>query len=917
MKRKIFHSILLVLLAIGLPACSTKKNTRGSRFYQAFTTRYNVYFNGNEHYKEQLQSMEKSYEDNFTEQVIYMHPAEAYNNPQDPQPSADFERTIEKCQKAIQLHSIKKKPKRNQKKMGDPAYKAYLKRDEYNPFIHNAWRLMGRAQYYKGDFLGAAATFLYITRHFTWKPELVAEAQIWQARCYVALDWLYEAEDVLFKVNNDKLPDSQVAWYETVYADYLIKKGEHKQAIPYLQKAIKNEPHKIQRSRMNFLLGQLYILTGEKALAYEAFEKVIKSSPPYRMEFNARIKQTEVFTGKNYEKVVKRLRKMTKRDRNKEYLNQLYYAIGNIYLTHQDTVNAIKNYQLAAKNSTRNGVDKAVNQITLGNLFFEQHRYVEAQPCYAEALPQLKESYPDYTRLSRRSEVLDELVVYAQNVDLQDSLQTLAKMPEKERDAAIQKIIDDLIKQEKEEAENQRREEYLAQQEGAGLLNSNNQPSSGMNLSGDKSWYFYNTTLVASGKSEFQKKWGSRKLEDDWRRRNKAGFSMDDFTASGTNEDADSPDNDEPGEENSPTEEEMAAANDPKKPEYYLKQLPLTPEEMQTSDEIIAEGLYNMALILKNRLEDYPASLETFGQLETRFPDNPYRLESYYNIYLMYMRMGKKAEAEAYRAKIRSTFPESQYAQAMADPDYIGSLRRMNTVQDSIYINTYKAYLENRNATVHRNYEYMRTTYPVSRLMPKFMFLDALSYIGEKKPERFKERLTELLETYPDADVSPMATDMLRGIAEGRKLAMDGKGNTRGMLWQTRLSNDTTATGVPKGEAAFSPEKNASHFFVMVFANDSVSSNQLLFDIAKHNFSNFVVRDFDLEVMTFNEIGMIIVKGFNNFDEVIHYRRILDGNTAFKLPEGVRPVIISEQNFRLLLDGYSFDDYFKFTEQNN
>ena len=253
----------------------------------------------------------------------------------------------------------------------------------------------------------------------------------------------------------------------------------------------------------------------------------------------------------------------------------------------------------------------------------------------------------------------------------------------------------------------------------------------------------------------------------------------------------------------------------------------------------------------------------------------------------------------------------------MADPDYIGSLRRMNTVQDSIYINTYKAYLENRNATVHRNYEYMRTTYPVSRLMPKFMFLDALSYIGEKKPERFKERLTELLETYPDADVSPMATDMLRGIAEGRKLAMDGKGNTRGMLWQTRLSNDTTATGAPKGEAAFSPEKNASHFFVMVFANDSVSSNQLLFDIAKHNFSNFVVRDFDLEVMTFNEIGMIIVKGFNNFDEVIHSRRILDGNTAFKLPEGVRPVIISEQNFRLLLDGYSFDDYFKFTEQNN
>ena len=202
-----------------------------TRFYHSFTTRYNVYFNGIENYKEQLKEMEEGYEDNFTD-LLLMHPAQAYANPKDPQPSGSFDRTIEKCQKAIQLHSIKKRPKRNSKKMSDPKYREYMKRDEYNPFIHNAWRLMGKAQYYKGDFLGAAATFLYISRHFTWMPDLVAESRIWQARCYIAMGWLYEAEDILLKINNEKLPESQNNWFATVNADYLVHKGEYEKAIP-------------------------------------------------------------------------------------------------------------------------------------------------------------------------------------------------------------------------------------------------------------------------------------------------------------------------------------------------------------------------------------------------------------------------------------------------------------------------------------------------------------------------------------------------------------------------------------------------------------------------------------------------------------------------------------------------------------
>ena len=259
--------------------------------------------------------------------------------------------------------------------------------------------------------------------------------------------------------------------------------------------------------------------------------------------------------------------------------------------------------------------------------------------------------------------------------------------------------------------------------------------------------------------------------------------------------------------------------------------------------------------------------------------------------------------------------PESPYAQAMADPHYLDNLRRMSTVQDSIYEATYAAYLENDNRTVHGNTTFMKEKYPLSPLMPKFLFLDALAYIGDKQYDHFKAGLKDLLERYPQADVSPMATTMLKGVAQGRQVA-EGSGNMRGMIWKARLTNDTTTLANDTAQATFTQDLNAPHVLLLVYATDSVSSNQLLFDVAKHNFTSFVIKDFDLEIMTFNEISMLVVKGFNNFDELSHYRRVLDNSETFRYPPGVRPVMISEDNFKKLLEGYSFEDYFLFLENN-
>ena len=905
------------IIMVALAACSSKKNNAATRNYQAFITRYNIYYNGDTHYKETLADMEGKYEDDFSRRV-YMHPVEAKEDNTAPQPSGDFNRSIEKAQKAIQLRSIKKKPKVKGSR-NSPKNKEWLRREEYNPFLHNAWMMMGRGQYYNGDFLGAASTFFYISKHFKWLPATVTEARLMQALSYISMGWQYEAEVILTRIKKDELTNNRLRrLYNYVYANFYIHADNYADAEPFLVEAVKGS-RGAQKTRLNFLLGQVYQHLGRFAEAYKAFDAAgSSSSAPYRTKFNARIKQSEVFMGKDIEPEVKALRRMTRYDRNKEYLDQVYYAIGNLYLAHGDTAKAIENYELANEKSTRNGVDKAVNQVRLGELYFLRGNYEKAQPNYSEAVPLLPESFPDYETIKRRSDVLDELAVYSQNVNLQDSLLRLAAMPEEQRNKVIDKIIADLKKKEKEEAEEARRQEYLANEAVMGNQLQDNSTQSFV-INSDNSWYFYNTATKNAGRTEFQKRWGSRKLEDDWRRRNKATFNTDDFAAEGEdseNENSEASSADDSNE--APVDTAAAArANDPHFPEYYLAQIPQTEEEKATSHDVIQEGLYNMGVILKDKLDDFGASHREFDRLLADYPDNIYRLDTYYNLYLMCLRQEKTAEAERWRQLILSDFTDSKYGIAMKDPAYIEKLRNMDRVQQELYEATYQAYLDNRNADVHEANKRMQTEYPLSKIMPKFMFLDALAYVTEKDTESFNSTLRDLLERYPDTDITPIASAWLKGMAQGRELHAGTGGNLRGMLWDMKLSNDTTGIDA-EGPAQFELNPDSRQTIVFTFPTDKVSSNALLYEIARHNFKSFVVKDFDIEPMNFGRLGMIIVRGFENLEELNHYRSVMAASTDFKLPAGVRPIAISEANLQLLFDqGRSFEEYFRYLEEQN
>ena len=918
--KKGFYYIILLLAVSLFWSCSTKKNTKASRFYHAFTSRYNIYFNGKTSFDEALLSMQNGYKESYSDMVL-MYPISA--QPKEKQNTGGpFDRAIEKSNKAIKLHSIKAKPPKKAGWRNDPKQRAWQEQEEYNPFLKKCWLLMGQAQFYNADFLQASATFSYIARHYAHDEEVVAEARLWQARCYSEMDWFYEAEDILGKLNTNGIPKKNLNQYAAVYADYLVKNKQFEEAVPYFKTAIKAEKNRRQRSRMKYLLGQIYTELEQNGLAYQMFGQVIKANPPYELEFAARIRQTEVFTGGNYQKVVKKLQRMAKSEKNKDLLDQVYYALGNLYLSREDTLNAIKNYELGVEKSTQNGLDKAICQIKLGDLYFQQRNYVKAQPNFSGALAGIQKEYKDYERVSKLSAVLDELVVHVEAVHLQDSLQTLAKMPEVERLAVIDKIIEQVKKEEEEAKKLAEKEAYLAEQEAKGTgIDRPGTETGGIVLptaGGGSGFYFYNPQTVAQGKTAFQRKWGRRTLEDHWRRRKKEMSTFNENTEEQTQQavEGENVAQADQAAESLESGLEPVAADDPKTREYYIQQLPMTPEDVEASNLIIEDGLYNMAMIYKDKLEDIPLAIEAFEELERRFPQTKYLLESYYQVYLMALRAGNETVATTYKNKLMTAFPESDYTVAISDPNYAYNIRMMDVVQDSIYQQTYSSYLAEDTTAVRRNYRYVSEKYPLADLMPKFMFLDALTYVQAGDAEGFKAALKALVEKYPSADVTELAGEMLKGVLRGRMLV---QGGIKGMTWNLRfgLGEDGTLSAADSARV-FTAEPNTPYRMLLMFPTGTIDRNQLLFAVAAYNFANFMVKEFDLSFEEAGPMSMLTIKGFYSVDEALHYYKMIYGADGYgtSLDKNVAILPISDDNYETLMRGKTLDEYILFFQEN-
>lgn len=939
------HIILyfcLVLTALALSAC--KSNTKLNRGIAGLTTKYNIHFNGEESYKESLKAMEENSSQDDYSQQLKLHPIYYQVGKE---PGSSFNTAIDKCKKCVQTKSINTKPKRKAK--NTPEYKLWMTRGEYNPYMHNAWLLSGRAQFYNGDFDAAQSTFNYIIRHFWWRQLALDESHIWLARIHAVQKERFSAETELGLVVSPKLYKDQtqleaINYYHQLplrlqrlfslaQAEILLcEEDREKEAIPYLEKARRGYHTKVQRIRCDFYTAQLQEKLEQYDEANHRYGRIVRQAKDYKTQFNARLARVRIMakqmSGKNrtanpkqLNSVERKLNYLRLQARNEEFQDQIYTALAEISLMKRDTTEAIKRYEMALEKSTRNGMEKASAALSLGRLTFNRGDYVRAQKAYSSAMGIIKEDYQGYEEIKQLSAVLDELQTHAESIQLQDSLLHLSTLEEKELFKVIDQLIKDLIKKEKEEAEQADRDAYeerrsqtvdpLAQE-------VKTPPTVG---AADKSWYFYNPSTVSQGKSEFQRRWGARKPEDDWRRRNKTEtLSFND----NSNETSDENENENENVENSESENANTEqpdnqtvnpaysedeVSDPHKRAYYLSQIPRTEEEIANAHKIIEEGLYNEGKIIGEKLDNLPLSISTYENMEKRYPESEYRLETYYAIYLMYLRMGNESMAEVYKKKLIDSFPASAYGVAVADPNFLNNMREMAKGQDSLYIATYEAYLNSQSSQVHDTYGFVHEKWPLSNLMPKFLFLHALSYVQEGDIKAFQENLEQLTATYPESDVSPLASLMIKGIHEGRQVQSGEV--TRGLMWGASLKQASDSTAMDT-TLMFVDDDDAPHLLLLAFKTDSLSQNDLLFEVAKFNFENYLVRDFDLEIInTGGGLSVLVISGFSNLDELLDYHDRMDRSQTLDLPDGIIQIDINEPNFRALLGGRTFEEYFE------
>lgn len=907
--------MLLAAVLLAATGCSTQKNTAKTRWWHSFKARYNTYYNGTLAYIDGSLEKENGNKDNFTE----MLPLYTVGNKQSREiGKGNFEKAIEKCQKTIKLHSIKKRPVWDKKRRKTEKDIEWLSRREYNPFLWKAWMLMGRSQFYKGAFDEAASTFAYMGRLYQTQPAIYAKSRAWLAKCYLEEGWLYDAEDVVRNMERDSIHWSARKEWDYTYADYYIHTGDYAKAIPYLRKVIKHEMRRKQRAREWYLMGQMQAALGNKTEAMRAYKRVIRQNPPYEVEFNARIAMTEVMSGGQWKKMVSRLKRMAASDKNKEYLDQVYYAIGNIYLAQNDTAKAISAYERGAAKATRSGIEKGVLLLKLGDIYWEMERYNDAQRCYGEAIGLLDKERKDYEELSHRSKVLDQLVPYTDAVHLQDSLQTLAKMDEKDRNAAIDRTIAELKRKEKEERDRlaEQNAQETMQQNGGGnnMQQQNNRQQNNTNQQNNGLWYFYNATAVSQGKSAFQKMWGKRENVDNWQRVNKTvvnfGGNQEETELSEAQLDSIAR---QEAIEDSLAQIADSAQNDPHKREYYLAQIPFTEDQIEASNKIIEDGLFNAGVIFKDKLNNLPLSEKQLKRLTSQYPDFEKMADAYYHMYLLYMRKGETDVAEGYVERLKKEYPESEWTTLLSDPYFVENAKLGVHMEDSLYASTYDAFKAARYAEVSGNVRISDSRFPLGANRDKFVFIGGLSKLNEGDAEGCLEDMNTVVKKWPQSGVAEMAGMIVKGVSEGKRLK-GGKFDLDN-VWERRsevlTDNDSTAV------RELSDERFAAFTFMIAYKPDSTDENRLLFELARYNFTSFLVRNFDIAVEDADGIHRMKVSGFRNYDEALQYvRQLFTNKTITSLIGRNRTIIISEKNLPLLGRQFSYDDYARFYDKH-
>lgn len=720
---RLYSQYVLLAAALFLAACGAQKENGGSKNMQNLTARFNILYNAQEQYTAAEETVFSSIADDYTKILpVYR------------EPTTGAASAVTKA-----LDSISNRAD------------AIIAQKSQSNYVDDAWMLKGKVNYLRADFYTAAEFFNYVQRNWYDDRDLRQEALFWKARTLMRLNDLDKSaialDSALRQLTGDKRAQADIYAAE---AQFNILSENFGNAAAMLNKALKAGSNRQNTIRWSFVLAQLQERLGKQDSAFALYSSVVKSNAPFEMAFNANLNRLRLQPGNSTaESRMSALLALAKQYKNRDFQDQIYFRIGEIYLEQGKRDEAFRNYRLGIDRSTANRNQKGLIYLKVADLSFADADYVRAKNYYDSTLLVLGPDYPGYGNVRVKAANLDFLSARYREISRQDTLQMLAKLPEGDIQPRIGAIVREQLKLSTPSA---------VQQQPGPFLAAIDLPDKGSGTEGK--FYFNNPVAIGQGFADFKKKWGNRKLEDNWRR---SGASSSDVQTQTTgNQNVVSNMQPPPAQGGLSQEDQLI--------KELTGSMPLTPDLLKLSNEKIINSYYDIAGFYKDELKDLPEAIRMYRLILERYPANGYEASIYYNLYRLYS--GKDAAAAAsYRDRLVKEFPESLFAKVVLDPDFARKTDQQTSQLNEAYNATYLAYAERRYADAMTLADKARRQFGVTALSPQLAYLHTLALGHFQKISPFEDSLRSIATFYPtDQVVVPLIRQQLDFIKANRDL---------------------------------------------------------------------------------------------------------------------------------------------------
>nr|WP_169303275.1 tetratricopeptide repeat protein [Pedobacter cryophilus] len=682
------------------------------------TAHYNIYFNANELLKESEQTIKKSLEDDFN-LILAIFPIPNEES------SANETGNLNEVIKKANTIAI----------------------DKYESnWLDDSYLLLAKAEYLKGDFYNAVEYYSYVGSTFPKEKKNKLAAYLGQVKSDFALNNAVEADSVLklavqldYKYFKDEV--------EAAQAQLALNKNDIKEAILHLEKAVNLTRNSYNKIRWRYILAQLQELNNEPDEAYKNYLKIAKSNASFEMSFNANlasIRINENADGKQFNKIAT-LKKLLKEDKNREFKEQIYYQIAIAHSEIRQFDKATEYFQTSAHTVPGTVKQKGLSFLKLAQLNFDSLKnYTQAQLYYDSTLQYLPKNYPDYKNIAIKANNLKYLADRLTIIETQKNLLQLANLSDKE----IDEKVDQLFK-EKQDA-------LVAQPTPSNTASiDNNTPVLNPNQSGGN-FYFYNAAALSQGLNEFKKRWGNRKLADNWRI----------STNSLANDVAKNPINN--GLAN--TAATISVNMDSLKADF-LKTLPYSPGAKQSANSKISTALYEIAIFYKDVLKDNFEAAEALEALIINYPNDTNAASIYYQLYRL-LESTDKNRSENFKTQLLQKYPNSVFAKTISDPNFGKDEELSDEKVKLYYTSLYELYQQKKYNQVLQQITLLQDSLGSFRkLEPQFAYLKALALGNTQKLPPFLASLNDIVIKYPEnTEVTPLVKQQIAFITSNRSV---------------------------------------------------------------------------------------------------------------------------------------------------